>query len=429
MLYILLFILVVILVILLSINITLLSKNIQIFGGKIFDQNWANEQGWNYYWWDWYYMDGQLYDLPRLQYMYKIFIDDTIIFSDEQKNNSIEWFRKTGYPEGIDKTNEFVLISNPRPGYIETMTILDNMLLFSIPYYNYTAMASAIGDDDKELNFKKKNAIKYRKQMQNFLISLGASIDNIPDCMFCNSFDNDIYTGSHMNTASCINTKESSSQHIIYAIIPEIIKSIGRGAFYMCDLREISIPKGVLIIQENAFSSNFNLNQLIFEERLPSDGKLIIENNAFRGCLLSSLITIPSFVIAIRYNAFKMSNRTMKDTRAQTYKNKKKCTVQIKIDMDRDGPLYIDLKTFDDCIMLDEIYDHLAIITPKNIQQLPPLPKLLKPPSLSSPYELDKTVSMEERNSSSDNSCIAPHIAKPRANILGINQLAPIITH
>ena len=398
MLYIILFFLVIILVILISINITLFSKS--VYGGEIFDKKWANEQGWNYHWWDWYYMDTQLYDLPKLQYMYKIFIDDTIIFNDEYQNNSIEWFRTTGCPKGMNsKTNEVILFKC-RFRYVETMTILDNMLLFSIPYYDYNNILSGeIIDSDEYLNLKKYHIIKYRKQMQKILIDLGASIDNIPDCMFCNRSSHEIYTESSLDEiAICDPNKiELSSQYIIYAIIPDMIKSIGKGAFYACALREISIPKGVSVIQENAFSHNIHLNKIIFEERPPSeDNFLIIENNVFRGCYLSALITIPSFVAAIRYNAFKKPG-------AGTIWRDMPCK-KIKIDTRDAFPLYVDTNTFSDCKLISG--DNNIQIIDKNTQ-LPQLTTLSKPPSSPSYILLSNSAILitEEKSSRAPNLC------------------------
>ncbi|MDR0661893.1 MAG: leucine-rich repeat domain-containing protein, partial [Holosporales bacterium] len=81
------------------------------------------------------------------------------------------------------------------------------------------------------------------------------------------------------------------------------LERIGGYAFYHCSsLSSIAIPKGVTIIEEDAFMSDKNLVSITFgtDSQLTAIGK-----NAFSGCSSLGSIVIPKGVTTIGENTFR----------------------------------------------------------------------------------------------------------------------------
>ena len=84
-------------------------------------------------------------------------------------------------------------------------------------------------------------------------------------------------------------------------IIPDIVTSIGEGAFSGVEgLKTITIPGTVKNIKQNAFSYNTTLEKVIIE-----DGVEKIGNSAFEGCTNLKEITMYDSVITLGNNCFK----------------------------------------------------------------------------------------------------------------------------
>ncbi len=74
-------------------------------------------------------------------------------------------------------------------------------------------------------------------------------------------------------------------------IIPDYVLCSKPDAFYVCPIRELTIPASVTQIIDGAFKGCTNLEKVIFK---PGDEKLYIGNEAFKGCAALKRITIPA---------------------------------------------------------------------------------------------------------------------------------------
>ena len=102
----------------------------------------------------------------------------------------------------------------------------------------------------------------------------------------CNAI---IKTNDNTLIAGCSNT-----------IILEGITKIGKYAFYGCEnLKEITIPNSVSVIENNAFDGCINLKEIVIP-----DGIYSIANNTFKNCTSLISIVLPNSIIKIGSNSF-----------------------------------------------------------------------------------------------------------------------------
>ena len=83
--------------------------------------------------------------------------------------------------------------------------------------------------------------------------------------------------------------------------IPSTVTSILPWAFWYCrSLESISLPNGVILIENDVFRSCSSLESIIFPGSVKSIG-----SNAFDGCISLKYVTIPESVTSIGDSAFK----------------------------------------------------------------------------------------------------------------------------
>ncbi len=95
---------------------------------------------------------------------------------------------------------------------------------------------------------------------------------------------------------------EISEENAIYASVNGSILSKDKKTFYYYPISspdECTVPNGVEIIAENAFSSDYGLKSVIFPE-----GVTTIQDGAFFGCDYLEEVYFPSTLMTIGYNAF-----------------------------------------------------------------------------------------------------------------------------
>jgi len=113
-----------------------------------------------------------------------------------------------------------------------------------------------------------------------------------------------------------------SQTGLISVALPASLATIGDYAFYICrDLRNVSIPEGVINIGEEAFSvcnfaqvsipgsvrailpRAFSANPALFSVKI-SNGVANIGNYAFSGCTRLTNIVLPKSVVSVQSSAF-----------------------------------------------------------------------------------------------------------------------------
>ena len=159
----------------------------------------------------------------------------------------------------------------------------------------------------------------------------------IPDCggyKTCSLFENDsnivsfIFGKDIQIIPNGICYKMNKIQEIA---IPATVKTIGSKAFYGTNLQSLTLPEGLISIQEEAFEHNDELATVLLPESLDSIG-----GSAFSGCTNLQAVTIPSNVTYIGSFAF------------SSCKNLREITIPSKVQ-------YIGAYAFDYCDSLRKV--------------------------------------------------------------------------
>ena len=114
------------------------------------------------------------------------------------------------------------------------------------------------------------------------------------------SIADDRFELKKMKTGERAFVENSKTDHVF---IPEGVCVIDSSAFEASTIKSVTLPKGLLIIGENAFSGCHNLTDII----LP-DGLYAIGRGAFAECSNLTSITIPASVRYIGTEAFAKTN-------------------------------------------------------------------------------------------------------------------------